>query len=111
MSRRWARVFSHGAFTGISRRYLRLVLAEVGSGWVAGREGRLRARRGSGRWRGPGAGRHLELRVADRVVVMLARLRMGLSHEALAVAFGVARSTVARAVGQIRPLLAGGGRL
>lgn len=34
---------------------------------------------------------------------------MGLSHDALVVAFGVDRSTVTRAIGQVRPLLAGRG--
>ncbi|MEV6600120.1 transposase family protein [Actinoplanes sp. NPDC051346] len=46
------------------------------------------------------------LRFTDRVVATLAYLRLGVSHEALAVAFGVDRSTVTRAIGQIRPLLA-----
>ncbi|MEV4414996.1 hypothetical protein, partial [Catellatospora sp. NPDC049609] len=63
MPRRWARrVFSHPVFTGISRRHLRLVLAEVGPAWVAGREGRLHERRGGRRRRAAGAGRPLDLR-------------------------------------------------
>lgn len=110
MSRRWARrVFSHPVFTGISRHHLRLVLAEVEPAWFAGREGRLHARRGGRRRRAAGAGRSLELRLADRVVITLVHLRTGLSYDALAVAFGVDRSTVTRAIGQVRPLLAGRG--
>jgi hypothetical protein len=38
-----------------------------------------------------------------------AHLRLGIPHAALAVAFGVDRSTVTRAIGQVRPLLAGRG--
>ncbi len=49
------------------------------------------------------------MRFVDRLVVTLAHLRLGMPHEALAVAFGVDRSTVTRAVGQVRPLLAGRG--
>jgi hypothetical protein len=39
----------------------------------------------------------------------VAHLRQGISHEAIAVAFGVDRSTITRAIGQIRPLLANRG--
>jgi hypothetical protein len=42
-------------------------------------------------------------------VVTVAHLRLGVPHEALAVAFGVDRTTVTRAIGQVRPLLAGRG--
>ncbi len=64
-------------------------------------------------WRSPtagrGAGRRPRLRLVDRLVVTLAHLRLGVPHEALVVAFGVDRSTVTRAIGQVRPLLAGRG--
>ncbi|MGC9669699.1 transposase family protein [Planosporangium sp. 12N6] len=49
------------------------------------------------------------LRFADRLLLTLTHLRLGLPHEALAAAFAVDRSTVTRAIGQIRPLLAGRG--
>src|SRR5690349_18378963 len=107
MSVRWARrVFSHPVFIGVSRRHLRLLVAELRPGWVAGREGRLYARRGGQRRRAAGAGRRPRLAFADRVLVTLAHLRLAIPHEAIAVAFGVDRSTVTRAIGQIRPLLA-----
>ena len=110
MSLRWARrVFSHYTFTGISRRHLRLLVAELRPAWWAAREGRLHTRRGRDRRRAAGAGRRPRLRLTDRLVVTLAHLRLGLPHDALAVAFGVDRSTVTRAIGQIRPLLAGRG--
>jgi hypothetical protein len=49
------------------------------------------------------------LRFTDRLVVTLVNLRLAVPHEAIAVAFGVDRSTVARAISQLRPLLAGRG--
>lgn len=107
---RWTRrVFSHPAFTGISRRRLHLLRAELHPAWLAQREGRLHARRGGNRRRAAGAGRPPVLRFADRLLLTLAHLRLGLPHEALAAASAVDRSTVTRAIGQIRPLLAGRG--
>jgi hypothetical protein len=104
---RWARrVFSHYAFTGVSRRHLHLLVAELRPGWLASREGRLHTRRGGQRRRAAGAGRRPTLRFTDRLVVTLAHLRLGIPHEAIAVAFGVDRSTITRAIGQLRPLLA-----
>ena len=49
------------------------------------------------------------LRFTDRLLVTLAYLRLGMPHEAIGVAFGVDRSTVTRAISQLRPLLAGRG--
>ena len=46
---------------------------------------------------------------ADRVLVTLAVLRLQIPHAALAVMPGVHRSTVTRAVHEVRPLLAGRG--
>jgi hypothetical protein len=102
-------VFSHPVFIGVSRRHLRLLVAELLPGWRAGREGRLYTRRGGQRRRAAGAGRRPRLGFTDRVLVTLAHLRLAIPHEAIAVAFGVDRSTVTRAIGQIRPLLAGRG--
>ena len=45
----------------------------------------------------------------DRVLVTLAVLRLQVPHAALAVMYGVHRSTVTRAVREVRPLLAGRG--
>jgi hypothetical protein len=43
------------------------------------------------------------------VLVTLAVLRLQIPHAALAVMYGVDRSTITRAVRQVRPLLAGRG--
>jgi hypothetical protein len=100
---------SHSAFTGISRHHLGRLVAELASPWQARRESALRQRRGAGRRRAGGAGRRHELVFTDRVLVTLAVLRLQIPHAALAAMFGIDRSTVTRAVHEIRPLLAGRG--
>jgi hypothetical protein len=57
----------------------------------------------------PRAGRRLRLSFTDRLLITLVHLRLGLPYAALAVAFGVDRSTVTRAIGQVWPLPAGRG--
>ena len=42
----------------------------------------------------------------DRLLVTLVHLRTGLTHEALGVIYQVGSSTIGRAIGEIRPLLA-----
>ncbi|MFF4828592.1 transposase family protein [Streptomyces sp. NPDC001312] len=42
----------------------------------------------------------------DRLLVKLVHLRHGVTHDALACWFGVDRSTITRAIGEVRPLLA-----
>src|SRR5207237_976225 len=61
------------------------------------------------RRRAEGAGHPRDLVFTDRVLVTLAVLRLQIPHAALAVMYGVHRSTVTRAVHEIRPLLAGRG--
>ena len=84
-------------------------MAELAGPWQARRESSLRRRRGQERRRAQGAGRRHELVFTDRVLVTLAVLRLQVPHAALAVMFGVDRSTVTRAVHEVRPLLAGRG--
>lgn len=96
---------SHSVFTGISRNHLDRLVAELAEPFAAAREGRLHRRRGRGRRRWPGAGHPETLALRDRVLVTLAWLRLALPHQALAVLYGVDRSTVSNAVRQIRPLL------
>jgi hypothetical protein len=100
---------SHSAFTGISGHHLGQLVTELAPLWLARRESALRQRRGRDRLRAEGAGRRQDLVFTDRVLVTLAVLRLQVPHAALAVMYGVDRSTVTRAVRQIRPLLAGRG--
>lgn len=66
----------------------------------------MRERRGHARHRAVGAGRHHELVFTDRVLVTLTVLRLQIPHAALAAMYRVDRSTITRAVREIRPLLA-----
>ena len=101
---------SHSVFTGISRNHLDRLVAELADPFAAAREGRLHRRRGGrDRLRWPGAGHPQTLTLRDRVLCTLAWLRLALPHQALAVLYGVERSTVSAAVRQITPLLANRG--
>ena len=107
MKSRWARAaLSHRICTGIGSRKLGKLVEELAPLWLAQQESRLRARRGRDRLRAEGAGPGRELPFADRVIATLVVLRFQLPHAALAVFYGVHRSTITRAVGEIRPLLA-----
>ena len=107
MKSRWARAaLSHRICTGIGSRKLGKLIEELGPLWLAQQESRLRARRRRDRLRAEGAGPGRELPFADRVIATLVVLRFQLPHAALAVFYGVHRSTITRAVGEIRPLLA-----
>jgi hypothetical protein len=106
----WARAaLSHRICTGIGRRRLGKLIEELAPAWLAQQESRLRQRRGHARLRAEGAGPDHDLPFADRVIVTLVVLRFQLPHAALAVFYGIHRSTITRAVGEIRPLLAARG--
>jgi DDE superfamily endonuclease/Helix-turn-helix of DDE superfamily endonuclease len=106
----WARAaLSHPCFTGTSRQHLGRLVVELADPWTAAHEAALQQRRGGGRQRGAGAGPRRRLPFCDRVVVTLVVLRLQLPHQALAVLYGVDRSTVTRAVHEVRPLLAARG--
>ena len=76
---------------------------------MASEESRLRERRGHERLRAPGAGPDHELVFADRVIATVVTLRFQLPHAALAELCRVDRSTVTRAIREVRPLLAARG--
>lgn len=106
----WARTaLSHRICTGIPRRRLGKLIAELAEPWTAREESRLRARRGHERQRAVGAGPDHELVFTDRVIATLVILRFQLPHAALALFYGVDRSTITRAVHEVRPLLAARG--
>ncbi|MFJ2569110.1 MULTISPECIES: transposase family protein [Streptomyces] len=110
MSSQWARAaLSHPAFCGISRAHLGGLIEELAGPWLARCESALRERRGAERQRDAGAGPKHDLVFTGRVLVTLVHLRTGLPHAALAELHHTARSTVSRAIGEIRPLLAARG--
>jgi len=93
----------------MSRTRLAMLVEEMAAPWTAAEQGRLLARRGHERLRAAGAGPDRDLPFTDRVIVTLVHLRFQLPHKALAVMYGVGRSTVSRAIGEVRPLLAARG--
>jgi hypothetical protein len=100
---------SHRIWTGIRRRRLGKLIEELAGPWQAAQEDRLRERRGHERQRAGGAGPDHALPFTDRVIVTLVYLRFQLPHAALAGLFRVDRSTVTRAIHEVRPLLAARG--
>jgi hypothetical protein len=96
-------------FTGLQPRRLGRLVEDLAGPWVAAEEARLRERRGHDRERAPGAGPDHDLPFTDRVIVTLVCLRHQLPHAATAALYEVGRSTVTRAVREIRPLLAARG--
>jgi len=93
-------------FTGLQPRRLGRLIADLGDRWMAAEEARLLERRGRERLRAAGAGPDHDLPFTDRVIVTLVHLRLQLPHAALAELYRVHRSTVTRAIGEVRPLLA-----
>ncbi|MFF7994596.1 transposase family protein [Kitasatospora xanthocidica] len=79
------------------------LVTELGPVWQAQCDAELSDRP---RRRAVGAGAKYKLVFVDRLLVTLVHLRHGVSHDVLACWFGVDRSTVTRAIGEIRPLLA-----
>jgi hypothetical protein len=96
-------------FTGLQPRRLGKLVVGLAGDWTASEESRLLERRGHERLRAPGAGPGHELPFTDRVIVTLVVLRHQLPHAALAGLYRVDRSTVTRAVREVRPLLAARG--
>ncbi|SFT98601.1 Helix-turn-helix of DDE superfamily endonuclease [Geodermatophilus amargosae] len=89
--------------TGLSREVLAELVAELGPRWQARQDARLADRP---RQRAVGAGARHRLVFIDRLLATLVHLRHGVTHDVLACWFGVSRSTITRAVGEVRPLLA-----
>ncbi|WP_371789723.1 transposase [Streptomyces sp. NBC_01471] len=99
-------VLAHRLFTGISRRHLARLIEELAVPWQAGLEGRRHAARGGARKRAAGAGACHQLVFVDRLVATLTHLRHDLPHTVLGLLFGVDRSTITRAIAEVRTLLA-----
>ncbi|MFJ3187301.1 transposase family protein [Streptomyces halstedii] len=97
---------SHRICTGIPRKQLGSLIAELAVPWMARQDSRLRERRGHDRLRAEGGGPGHQLVFTDRVIATLVVLRFQLPHAALGVLYGVDRSTITRAAHESRPLLA-----
>src|SRR3712207_706667 len=89
--------------TGVSREVLAELVAALGPRWQARQDVRLADRP---RKRAVGAGARYRLVFLDRLLATLVHLRHGVIHDVLACWFGVSRSPITRAVGEVRPLLA-----
>lgn len=99
-------ILAHQLFTGISRQHLACLVEELAGPWQAVVEGHRCTARGGARKREAGAGARHRPVFVDRLVVTLIDLRHDLPHSVLALLSGADRSTVTRAIGEIRGLLA-----
>ncbi|CAN3977539.1 Mobile element protein [Kitasatospora purpeofusca] len=89
--------------TGLSAGVIAELVAELGPLWHERQQAKLASRP---RQRRVGAGAKHRLVFVDRLLATLVHLRHGVTHDMLACWFGVDRSTITRAVGEVRPLLA-----
>ncbi|WP_369188714.1 transposase family protein [Streptomyces sp. R08] len=89
--------------TGLSPTVIAELIAEVGPLWHEQHQERLPARP---RRRAVGAGAKHKLVFVDRPLATLVSLRHGTTHDVLTCWFGVDRSTITRAIGEVRPPLA-----
>jgi hypothetical protein len=79
------------------------LVAEVGPLWHERQQAKFTSRP---RKRAVGAGAKHRLVFVDRFLATLVHLRHATTHDVLACWFGVDRSTITRAIGEVRPLLA-----
>ncbi|MDU9000804.1 transposase family protein [Streptomyces mirabilis] len=98
-----AAIISDRRITGLSAGVIAELVAEVGPLWRERHQARLASRQ---RKRAVGAGAKHQLVFVDRLLATLVHLRHGATHDVLACWFGVDRSTITRAIGEVRPLLA-----
>ncbi|WP_459006935.1 transposase [Streptomyces aculeolatus] len=89
--------------TGLSSELIAELMAEIGPLWHERHQAALASRP---RQRAVGAGVKHKLVFVDRLLATLVHLRHGVTHDVLACWFGVDRSTITRAIGEVRPLLA-----
>jgi hypothetical protein len=100
---------SHSAFCGLSRGHLGELVTELAPRWEGRCASGRRQRRHGGRRRQADAGPEYALVFTGRLLVTLVRLRTGLTREALGVIYQAGSFPIGRAIGEIRPLLAGRG--
>ncbi|CAM5669438.1 hypothetical protein STANM337S_07056 [Streptomyces tanashiensis] len=98
-----AGIISDRRVTGLSVGVIAELVAEVGPLWHERHQARLASRPQK---RAVGAGAKHQLVFVDRLLATLVHLHHGVTHDVLACWFGVDRSTITRAVSEVRPLLA-----
>jgi hypothetical protein len=98
-----AAIISDRRITGLSADVIAELVAELGPLWHERHQARLASRP---RKRAVGAGAKHRLVFIDRLLATLVHLRHATTHDVLACWFGVDRSTITRAIAEVRPLLA-----
>lgn len=94
---------SNRRITGLTADVIGELVAEIGPLWHERHQARLVSRP---RKRAVGAGAKHQLVFVDRLLATLVHLRHGATHDVLACWFDVDRSTITRAISEVRPLLA-----
>jgi hypothetical protein len=98
-------LLSHPALTGMSRRHLDDLVAELAGPQKAQREQGRRQRRGTERRRAAGSGPRPKLTNADRILATVLYLRRLCTQAILGELFAVDRSRITEAIRETRPLL------
>jgi hypothetical protein len=96
-------IINNRRITGPTASVIAELVEEVGPLWHERHQARLAVRP---RKRAVGAGAKHRLVFVDRLLTTLVHLRHGVTHDVLVCWFGVDRSTITRAIGEVRPLLA-----
>ncbi|MFH8224484.1 transposase family protein [Streptomyces sp. NPDC018057] len=98
-----AAIISDRRITGLSAEVIAELVAEPGPLWHERHQAKLASRP---RKRAVGAGAKHQLVFVDRLLATLVHLRHAVTHDVPACWFGVDRSTITRAITEVRPLLA-----
>lgn len=96
-------LISDRRITGLSAGAIAELMTELGPLWHERHQARLASRP---RKPAIGAGTKHRLLLVDGLLATLVHLRHGPPHDVLACGFGADRSTITRAIGAVRPLLA-----
>ncbi|WP_244190786.1 transposase [Streptomyces caeruleatus] len=98
-----AAIISDRRITGLSGDVIAEIVTELGPLWHERHQAKLASKP---RKRAIGAGAKHRLAFVDRLLATLVHLRHATTHDVLACWFGVDRSTITRAIAEVRPLLA-----
>ncbi|MFF2384537.1 transposase family protein [Streptomyces sp. NPDC058108] len=96
-------IISNRRITGLTGDVIAELVAEMGPLWHERHQAKLASRP---RRRDVGGGPKHQLVFVDRLLATLVHPRHGATHDVLACWFSVDRSTITRAIGEVRPLLA-----